>query len=579
MNICGYCEEKFEGHVRGRVVPVFASLFGLEPTPLKSLSLPPKRKSPSMKYLRPNVVFEPLVDRWYAWPHLISPGTHAMNIVGRHLKIMASYIQAPQIHAAAVKNPKMKGGPFMDLGGKQVEEIKALRATTQQDQAELIALAEAITQLDTLLQTEAKGYSLHTLYARVPDLLKGLVELTYDLNDQPNFRFFERLLYQRFYRPEAQSLALWVTENDERPFVLSTPRLDAPDVLHLPLPFSSPAIDRLARMRHTPDDVEAVAQELGVSPAARARFETFFTDKAPVPYQPYTGDKVRMRYFGHACILIETRDVSILVDPVISYYGYQQEVARFSDADLPEKIDFVLITHNHQDHILFETLLPLRHRIQNIIVPQNGSGTLQDPSLKLMFEYAGFPQVRALGELETVTLADCKITGLPFTGEHADLDIRTKLCYRVEVEQFSMLFVADSCNIEPQLYAHVVRLTGPVDILFLGMECEGAPGSWLYGPLMRHTPARDKDNDRRLNGSNFERGRHLVDTFQPREVYVYAMGMEPWLEFISSIQYTDTSHPIVQSNLLIDSCVGEGRVAERLFGEKELLYGRRGMGG
>jgi hypothetical protein len=62
-----------------------------------------------------------------------------------------------------------------------------------------------------------------------------------------------------------------------------------------------------------------------------------------------------------------------------------------------------------------------------------------------------------------------------------------------------------------------------------------------------------------------------VDTFNPLEVYVYAMGMEPWLEYISSIKYTPESHPIVQSNQLIEYCRGN-RVAERLFGEKEILY-------
>ena len=50
------------------------------------------------------------------------------------------------------------------------------------------------------------------------------------------------------------------------------------------------------------------------------------------------------------------------------------------------------------------------------------------------------------------------------------------------------------------------------------------------------------------------------------------MGMEPWLEFISSIKYTDESKPIVQSNYLLDECRSRGIVAERLYGEKEILY-------
>jgi hypothetical protein len=50
--------------------------------------------------------------------------------------------------------------------------------------------------------------------------------------------------------------------------------------------------------------------------------------------------------------------------------------------------------------------------------------------------------------------------------------------------------------------------------------------------------------------------------------------MEPWLEFISSIKYTDESHPIVASGQLVEDCKARGIVAERLFGEKELLYNR-----
>jgi hypothetical protein len=106
------------------------------------------------------------------------------------------------------------------------------------------------------------------------------------------------------------------------------------------------------------------------------------------------------------------------------------------------------------------------------------------------------------------------------------------------------------------------------------MECEGAPLSWLYGPLLQNDLARDKDQSRRLAGSNFERGQALVDVFNPQEVYVYAMGQEPWLEFISSIKYTPESHPIVQSNMLIEHCLKKGIVAERLFGEKEILYSK-----
>ncbi|KAA1244364.1 hypothetical protein F0000_16630 [Aquimarina sp. RZ0] len=118
------------------------------------------------------------------------------------------------------------------------------------------------------------------------------------------------------------------------------------------------------------------------------------------------------------------------------------------------------------------------------------------------------------------------------------------------------------------------QLKGYVDVLFLGMECDDAPLSWLYGPLMTEPLTREKYSSRRLAGSNFQRGKGLVDAFHAKEVYVYAMGQEPWLEFISSIKYTDESNPIVQSDKLIEYCKTNGIISERLFGEKEILYNK-----
>lgn len=524
-------------------------------------------------YLKPNVVFEPLVDSWYAWSHLVSPATAAMNITGRHLTIIDSYLSAPSIHAEAVLNPKMRGGPFMDFGGGRIEEVNALQQKSLQKQDKLIQFSKAVKELDKLLLMEAKGFGLETVYEKVPDILKGYVELYYDRNNNAGFRFFESLLYKSdFYNKNSQNIALWLTNNDHRPFCLSTPRLKEPDVLQLEIPFDHPGIDELARMKRYPQTKGYIKAMLGIAESQEPLFETFFTETPPAQYNKYTGDKIRMRYFGHACILIETKEISILVDPLISYYGYNSDVEHFSDIDLPDTIDYVLITHNHQDHILFETLLPLRHKIKNLIVPRTGSGKLEDPDLKLMFNNIGFNNVIAIGEMESIRFEDAVITGLPFIGEHSDMNILTKTCHHVQIGNFKLIFLADSRIMEPALYRHICEQIGDVDVIFIGMECDGAPLSWLYGPLLTKKLPRDQDGSRRLSGSDCTRGISLVDIFKPKEIYVYAMGQEPWVEFISSIKYTDESNPIVQSDKLVKICRERGMIAERLFGEKEILY-------
>jgi hypothetical protein len=226
--------------------------------------------------------------------------------------------------------------------------------------------------------------------------------------------------------------------------------------------------------------------------------------------------------------------------------------------------------------VLFETLLQIRHKVKNIVVPRNGGGHLQDPSLKLLLQNCGFRSVIEISEMEEIRDGNVRITGLPFFGEHADLDIQSKLAWLVKIGANALLFAADSCNIEPRLYEHIHGEVGDVDALFLGMECNGAPLSWLYGPLLTQRIERSMDESRRLAGSNYEQGRSIVDVFHCREVYVYAMGQEPWLNYIMSIKYTAESRPIVESNRLIEACRKQGIIAERLFGEKEILLEESG---
>ncbi len=171
--------------------------------------------------------------------------------------------------------------------------------------------------------------------------------------------------------------------------------------------------------------------------------------------------------------------------------------------------------------------------------------------------------------MESLSIEGGAITGLPFLGEHADLNIRTKIAYLVSLKNKAILCAADSNNIEPKLYEHLHAAIGDVDVLFLGMECDGGPLSWLYGPLLTKPIARRSDQSRRLNGSNYERGKDLISRLNPWSVYVYAMGQEPWLTFLTSIQYTEQSRPIVDSNKLVVDCRSREIEAERLYGHKE----------
>ena len=169
--------------------------------------------------------------------------------------------------------------------------------------------------------------------------------------------------------------------------------------LHLRRPFDDDSVDRLFRLKTEPQPGQVIKEIVQAEDAQDGLLQSFLTAESPSPYLPYTGPGVRWRYFGHACILIESNGISMLFDPVLSY-TYESDVSRYTYLDLPEKIDYVLITHNHQDHVLFETLLQIRHKVKNIVVPRNGGGHLQDPSLKLLLKNCGFSNVIEITEMD-----------------------------------------------------------------------------------------------------------------------------------------------------------------------------------
>lgn len=525
--------------------------------------------------LRSNAFAEPLVNRWYAWPMLLSPAQLALITLHSQVSILQSYIQMPKMHEMALKNPSMRGGPFINFEGQnRATEVKTFLDEVMS--SPLIALAKSLDVLNKMVLNTPDGHSLSALYSDIPELLRGYVELVYDLNNRPHFRLLEGLLYRSsFYDVKSQSMLLSTLQGDTRSFVLSTPRLCTDEALHWTIPFASSAIDTLFAARERPIEKTALAtffsNHFEDTATNKAQFMSLFQDassKIEVRDRRYQGDAIRIRYFGHACVLIETNKTTILVDAMVSY-GYETDLPRFTYDDLPEHIDYVILTHSHQDHVMLEHLLQLRYKIGTVVVPKNASGMLQDPSLKLMFKTLRFNQVIELDEMESITLPDGEMLGIPFFGEHGDLYIQSKMAYILQLKGKTLLFAADSDNLEPYLYQHIHALIPKIDMIFLGMECDGAPMSWLYGSLLGAPLSRTMDQSRRLNGSNCERAMEIIRQFDCYEVYVYAMGKEPWLGYITSIEYTDDSYPIVESNQLIQTCEAEGRQAQRLYLKKE----------
>ena len=150
---------------------------------------------------------------------------------------------------------------------------------------------------------------------------------------------------------------------------------------------------------------------------------------------------------------------------------------------------------------MLETLLQLRGRVGAVVVPRSSRGNLADPSLALYLSHLGLPVIE-VDDFSEVEFPGGKVTATPFLGEHADLDIRAKSTYCVRLAGRTIFVGADSSGIDPGLYRYMRDHVGQVDMAFLGMECAGAPLTWLYQALLTTPVTKKMSDSRTLSGSN-----------------------------------------------------------------------------
>ncbi|MEO7177426.1 MAG: MBL fold metallo-hydrolase [Allosphingosinicella sp.] len=102
-----------------------------------------------------------------------------------------------------------------------------------------------------------------------------------------------------------------------------------------------------------------------------------------VPPRRVEGEEMLVTWIGHSTVLIQTQGMNILTDPIwskraspFSFVGPKRARApgvRFED--LP-RIDLVLVSHNHYDHMDLPTLKRLRDRDRPVIITSLGNDTI-----------------------------------------------------------------------------------------------------------------------------------------------------------------------------------------------------------
>ena len=151
-------------------------------------------------------------------------------------------------------------------------------------------------------------------------------------------------------------------------------------------------------------------------------FEFFFNGEDRLPNEKLPEDPpalselktknndIRFIWFGHSTILLEIDKKRILIDPVFSDYASPVPgiAKRFQppvfEIDQIKDIDIVLISHDHYDHLDFESIDKLKERDLKFITPLGVGAHL---------EYWG---VKKENIIELDWWQDTNVLGLTFTG-------------------------------------------------------------------------------------------------------------------------------------------------------------------
>jgi L-ascorbate metabolism protein UlaG (beta-lactamase superfamily) len=125
--------------------------------------------------------------------------------------------------------------------------------------------------------------------------------------------------------------------------------------------------------------------------------------------------KPEITWFGHSSYLIRINGLNVLVDPVfsgrtspVSYAGTKafDGADIYKAADMPH-IDVLVITHDHYDHMDYETILKLKDKVGTFVTSLGVGSHL---------EYWGVPadKIKELDWWETATInSDTKFTAAP----------------------------------------------------------------------------------------------------------------------------------------------------------------------
>ncbi|WP_224994527.1 MBL fold metallo-hydrolase [Cesiribacter sp. SM1] len=201
-----------------------------------------------------------------------------------------------------------------------------------------------------------------------------------------------------------------------------------------------------------------MARDVEKAPASNYRFTE----------QPLAGNStagIQLNWLGHAGVLIRAGNTYLLTDPVLieraSPFPFVGPARFFPSPIAPEalpELEGVIISHDHYDHLGYETLMAIQHKVKHFFVPLGVGETLR---------YWGIPdnKIVEMDWWQAYEGNGFKITAAParhFSGRFLSQNNTFWASYAIELGGQKIYFAGDSGYFNG--YREIGQRLGPFDL-------------------------------------------------------------------------------------------------------------------
>ncbi len=271
-------------------------------------------------------------------------------------------------------------------------------------------------------------------------------------------------------------------------------------IINLPVFGRLPKNQRLAKIYQLPNYKEGALQNLSFTPMQPEGVSFFkvlnaflfekHPNKAPDKALPYIapnlngspkGDAPEITWFGHSSYLIKIEGLRILVDPVFSktpspfsFIGSKAFLGTdVVKAEEFKNIDILLITHDHYDHLDYNSILKTAPQVKTIVTSLGVGEHLEKWGIKAN-------KINELCWNESITLFNSlKLTAVParhFTGRKFKRNQTLWSAFVLKTENYQLFLGGDSGY--DTHFAKIGEEFGPFDLALL--ECGQYNAYWPY---------------------------------------------------------------------------------------------------